>query len=287
MKINDVISVFGVAITALDESLDLYSEWEKFTKDGKNVDQDDFLDYLIDDNKVTESSDHDGVLDIYFSLANIPSVDDMARVKESMGIHYVNLPVRNRELLATGYLQELFVELKWTKDDYFTWLADKSITTQDKLIVIFRGIIKSKRKEDVSKHGFSIQMVSGNPGDKWGTYGYTVGLSGSAGYELVVVNGGPIAANILSSLSKQALDKSLELDKILTLLDFKVVDGGGLRVVIKDIDLDSPTANGCLGKIGNVTNIKQIFLGDSNNILPGEGGYDTGFVQTLTEESKG
>lgn len=291
MEKNTYVAIFDFIFFVVDETLDLYHEWALFESKGIACEEElserkeIFLDELTHCGRLKIPSDSEVVpdrLDTYFAFDHIPSPEDMTTLKVALGDTYESLSVRDRELLATGYKQQVFVKAGWTIDVYTKWLMDPSITLEDKKFTIFHSIIETKRLQNIALHGYTMQGVSGGSSTAWKNYIYSVGLSAKTGHELVIVNHGQSGPSILETAATSSLKGTLIVDEVFVSDDF-IVNGLPLRLIIKDIPLDSFTAQGCMGKIGTVTNIKQIFIADKNNILPGEEGYDVEFVQELSE----
>lgn len=292
MEKNTYITVFGFIVFVVDETLDLYHEWDLFEKQGHAREEElserkeIFLDCLIDCGRLIVPSEEEVIPDsmsTYLSFDLIPTPEEIESIKVIFGDNYKNLTVRDIELLASGYRQDVFIKAGWTQDVYSKWLLDRSISLSDKKMTIFRSIVDKQRQQHINTFGFTMQGVNGGSETPWKSYTYTIGLSAKVGYELVIVNGGSQGPNLLSRFANEAIAGTIALDSVVECDEFRIADNPA-RVTIQSISLDSYTAKGCMGKVGKVTDIKQIFLADKNNILPSEEGYDVGYVQTLSED---
>lgn len=189
------------------------------------------------------------------------------------------------KLFAEGYRLQSFVEAEFDFSDYLRWLGDMSQGTFDeKLTRLFSIKITELQRKHIEEYGYSLMGVGA--GDVDPSYTYTVGLSKILGFELVVVNlplhlSSPLLNGVIDNLKKG----NVTPDVVFTDDEFTIEDVLA-RLKITDIDMDSNTAEGVKGRIDGieVTQIKQLWLPDQNNVLPDEPGYDNTFMQTLVGE---
>lgn len=186
-------------------------------------------------------------------------------------------------MLSTGY-----EGTEYTPEVYFIWLSDSEDTEEliSKYQMVTSSRIRELSKEKAKEHGWSI--VSVGPGDGNTGFCYTTYLTDKVGYELILVGhygsiGGSLLNTVCDMVTKEYPDSPPT--SVITTNLFGVFTSGrshDLRLQLVELDMNSPTAKGV--RVGeNVTRIIQVTVGDKNNILPNEEGYDTSFMQTLSE----
>lgn len=193
------------------------------------------------------------------------------------------------DMFSRGYKIPELSEMGYTPEMYFAWLADSKDTEElvSKYWMIVRAQIREYTKEKAKEKGFSVVAVGS--GDVDPDFCYSTYLTDKVGYELILVGmGGHIGGSLLNSVCDMVIKEypdSPPTTVLTTDLFGIVIDGEShdLRLQLVELDMDSPTAKGVtLGE--NVTRIMQITVGDKNNLLPNEEGYDTSFIQTLSGE---
>ena len=194
------------------------------------------------------------------------------------------------EMLSTGYGLPELIDAGFTPEIYFKWLSDSEDT--EKLVSKYWAVAGAQMreliKEKAKKHGWSV--VSVGPGDVDPGFCYTTYLTDKVGYELILVGyHGSIAGSLLNSVcdivTKEYPDSPptsvLTTDLFRPFISDRSHD---LRIQLVELDMNSPIAKSiALGE--NVTRIIQVTIGDKNNILPNEEGYDSSFIQTLSSDS--
>lgn len=190
---------------------------------------------------------------------------------------------RQIKILAQGYMFNTFIEAGFERDDYFHWLADPAVGTLDqKLSTVFSAKIQQIHSEHIQKHGWSLIGVGA--GDNDPAFCYTIGLTAKVGFELIGVNIPISIANaMMNEVCQGVVDGSIPLDTVFEINGFGIGESN-VRAKIVDIALDSPTASNVKSRVPGitVTQIKQLWCGDANNILPDEEGYDSSYIQTLS-----
>ncbi len=139
----------------------------------------------------------------------------------------------------------------------------------------FDDIIEQHR-DNAKRVGFSVQAVFPNfPEDP--AFCYTVGLCEKLGAEIIIVAPGStqILYGILSQTVIDCINKGeITVGKI-ELSEYKLGNGDHLRAEIIELDPQSPNANVFNLRLGDINKFYQVYVGDKNNLLPGEEGYDT------------
>lgn len=300
------ISIWGYVVMALVDNLDVYAEWDLFQEHGVAREEDlaerkeIFLETLMRDNKVNPVTDaevlpaqYDNYFEWFFMKADpkaelVPKASDMNALRLALGnARFDALSVYDRELFATGYKSDLIKEVDMHPSMYFLWVADETAgSMEEKKMKLFRSWFARNQRMATEKQGFAVQNVfSQDPKDKWSSYSYTYGAQDKLGYEVAVVNAGQNSGAILAQLTRWAIETGGFIYNIP--FEVKGYTVGQppqpLKAVATEIDMDSALAQTMLGaKNTGMTRAVQIFIADKNNILPGEEGYDTSFVQEYT-----
>lgn len=187
-------------------------------------------------------------------------------------------------LLAEGYTLKIFLDAEFTKEDYFMWLSDPEVGPfERKFLTVIGAMVKEKQSEAIERVGWALIYVG--PSEVDTSFTYSVGLTSKTGFELVSV-GLPSshAQGLMNTTIQRVLDGEITLGEVFTDKDFHIA-GNPMRAKIVDLDMDSLTARGVKGRTDGVTvvAIKQLWVGDKNNRLPDELGYDQQCVQELEE----
>lgn len=294
MKKNTFISIYSYPVLVIVDDLDVYLEYDKFKQLGnfKECPESEqisaFVDFLLEQERVYQPEDVASIpsgIPWYFRWDRVPTAEDMDDLRTALGAEqWGNIPIYHREIFATGYHQPLFKEAAFSKETYLKWLSDTSgVTLKDKLMAIYKSRMEAMMAMDIMKMGFTVQNVfSDDPVDLWKTFSYTIGASEKLGYDVVLVNGGTLSSGILTKHVSAALQTGgFELGNVIEDADF-LIAGQPIRLMATEIPLDSITATEMLGAIkAGMPRAVQLFIGDKNNRLPGEEGYDELFVQIL------
>lgn len=132
----------------------------------------------------------------------------------------------------------------------------------------------------IDKYGYSVIGVFDENGKNDNAL-YTVGLTSILGYELVVLTPGKIATlHIVLTTLVHSL-KSLNQPDNITHAHATLLDGSLLRAEIKDVTDDAMFQSVVTLRTVDKLLIKQFILADSNNLLPGENGHDSNWLQKL------
>ncbi|MCY1290351.1 hypothetical protein D9M70_394900 [compost metagenome] len=191
----------------------------------------------------------------------------------------------HREMFATGYRQPVFKEAQFSQTVYLQWLADESVgDLESKKMVIFRSHMEDIRNKAIKNQGFAIQNVCSN--EPWKTYSYTIAASEKLGYDVVMVNAGPDSGHHLAELVSTAIKEGgFKLDEPFVDTNYRIA-GEPMRAVAKELGMDSPAVTRMQGAVNaGMKRVVQIYIGDKNNRLPDEEGYDAAFVQELTVDT--
>lgn len=294
MKLKSIIVVCDFIVRVMNKDLDLYKEREKFQQIPPSKELNEvFVDSLIQsgDLEVVEHVTELEAMTIpsYFTWHNIPTSKDMEDLRRAIGEDaWGTMTLRDRELFASGYQQTLFKEAEFTQATYFCWLGDGHVgTLEEKKMAIFRSWMEDKRKEAVNEQGFAVQNVfSNDPKDSWKMCSYTIGLTEKLGFDMVVVNGGKTSGLLLAEVASKCIAEGGFPVGPFTVSSYRVA-GADLRVAIVDIPQGTGTTKMMLAAISKgMLATKQLYIGDKNNILPTEAGYDIGFIQAVNVEGE-
>lgn len=308
MEQNTYISIWGFLVFVVDPSLDVYAKWETFQRHGiarkESLDErkEIFLDTLINSGLVNAVSDAEVIpekIDSYFDwffmktdpkAELVPSPDDLIRLRQAIGDEACDaMSVYERELFATGYRSPAIVDVDFDRQTYFRWLGDhKAGDFEKKKMTLFASWFKRNQDMATEKQGFAVQNVtSEDPKDTWNSYSYTYGAQGKLGYEVLIVNVGPNSGAILAQLTKWAIETGGFIENVpFTIPGYTVgPDAEPLKAVATEQVMDDVATTRLLGAMNaGMKRYMQVFVGDKRNILPGEDGYDVGYVQELTPE---
>lgn len=316
MEKNEYIVVWSYVVIVLDETLDLYEEWDKFQRFGiaREEAQDErkeiFIELLAREGKVGLPDDEEVIpekKDRYFDWKIRTTAEDMTKMREALKPEvFAAMSVYEREMFATGYHQPIFKKAHFGRATFLRWLSDEKVgTMENKKMTIFRSYMEDQRDQATKAQGFAIQNVLAGKVDPY--YSYTIGLTEKLGFDLVLVNGGPSSGEILATQASRLLAEKarppITLDakgsnvvpitppvqpigEVFALPGFTIgKDKIPVRAQIVEIDINSITAKGMNGAINKgMKKVLQLYIGDRHNILPGEPDYDTTFVQELTEK---
>lgn len=309
MQSNTYVTIWNFVVFVLDETLDVYTEWETFIRHGiareehMSERREFFIETLVEKSLISLPGRHEVIPDVmdsylgwFFMLtdpssASVPSPDAMIRLKQSMLEYDFNqMGVGERELFATGYKSPLMVDAGFTIPIYFRWLSDhKAGSLHDKKIALVGSWLKNMEANAAAQKGFAIHNVfSDEPVDTWRRYSYTSRLSDKVGFDLLLVNAGTYSGQTLAEIA----EKVIKAGSVVEGLDFvmpgiTLPDGTPLRMTfsaIRPVDgiattrMQASINHGMKGYI-------QVLVADKNNVLPGEAGYDQTFDQNLPEDS--
>lgn len=305
MQPNTYVSIWNFIVFVLDETLDVYTEWETFVRHGvarlesMSERREIFVDHLVAKSMVSLPSEQEIIpeqIDAYFGwfftqadLRNftVPSPDAIIRLKQTMTAKdYDGLSVHERELFAMGYMSPLMKQAGFEVPMYFRWLSDhKAGSLEDKKMALVSSWMKEMQRAAAEKQGFSIHNVlSNDPVDTWHRYSYTAHLTSKLNYDLLLVNCGHYSGHNLAEIAKWLIETGGVIEGEVFTMPGITVNKVPLRMVAStQMPVDEVATTRMQGAINHgMTQYVQIFVGDKNNILPGEEGYDSTFDQTLT-----
>ena len=139
-----------------------------------------------------------------------------------------------------------------------------------------------EHKERMEKNGYTVTVVGGERATA-----YTVGLSVSEGYELVTQSNiaGKVLGIVINAVVGELRDSGFEENLTLKTFNINNTEARCKLVEVKDVEwLGENITYGMFNSDWletKPTKVYQVLLGDKNNILPGENGYDVSFEQTL------
>lgn len=297
---NNFAVVWGF-IVKLPITTDVYAEWQKFIKDNvalRHIPHDEFREKFIDElfalGKAENINENDvvpdTVADEYFSWffmiddilnERTPSSEDMLLYRSAFPQHVGQVSIRDQELYATGYKTDDFKDAQYTQSLYLKWLADDDVVSlEDKKIFLFRSWMKRNERLAIDKQGFAINNVfSNDPKDLYRRFSYSTGLNDKFGFEAILINGGDHSGRLLASVLSRIVAGEDILSTNFVIPEFIIGEKGSLRAKFIDIPLSSEAAKNMLANGDTMSAVKQLLVGDKNNILPGESGYDDSFIQ--------
>lgn len=308
MEQNTYISIWDFLVFVTGEPFDVYEKWETFQRHGiarkeqlserKEI----FIDTLIHDKLVNSVSDAEVVpdnIDNYFSwffmktdpkAELVPSPDDMLRLRQAVGDdQFASWSAYDRELFATGYKCPIIVDADFDRQTYFRWVGDhKAGDFEKKKMALFSSWYKRNSKMAAAEQGFSLENVfSEDPTDRWCSYSYTVGVSEKLGYEILLVNAGKNSGPLLAQIAKWAIDTGGFIENVPFGVPGYTV--GEEKIPLKAVATEQGMGDVATTRMQGAVNAgmkryMQVFIGDKNNLLPGEDGHDASFVQELLPE---
>lgn len=219
-------------------------------------------------------------------MTDIQRQEDVLQVKEILSSHGIPEGDYNDYqigVLARGYTYSLFTEADFDRTDYFSWLADPSVgTMEQKYATIIKAVLDGRMDAIIAEQGWGLMFVGAGRTDP--AFVYTVGLTAKTGYEFIMVN--PPTSNVedlMNTICEGVIEGSITPQTVFT-TDGYTIGQQLARFKLVELQMDSATASMVLDRRGEVVQIYQVWMGDKNNILPDEPGYDTTFVQTLSQQ---
>lgn len=222
----------------------------------------------------------------YLISIPIPSSTDMDTFRANFP-EYKDMETGQAEFIATGYRLPEFIEI--AKGDmqeasriFYSWLEIGDVSSfNEKKELLFLRQFTNRQKEHIRLVGHSVIGVGSD--DVSPAYSYSVGLTNTLGYELITA--GVSTGEVINEVAELLKNDSVKVNEVFTLDSFTVIGKGPLKVKVVDRDYNDDYKSLVFSKIPTVTitAIKQILLGDKNNILPDEEGYDTNFNQVLVK----
>lgn len=138
--------------------------------------------------------------------------------------------------------------------------------------------VYQKHNDAIQHVGFSVQGVFATVPDE-PSFCYTVGLSKKLGAEIIII--APANVQTLHSILYQTVVDCINKGEITTgkfeLSEFQMRykdDKVNLRAEIVELANDAPNANVLNIRVGDVTKVYQLYVGDRQNLLPNEEGFD-------------
>lgn len=296
-----VVSVFDYLVIP-KQGFDPYAAWGEFRPTLDPVTQKtsymgDFIDFLVEkgvcDLATCQEDDTVSYMDwIFWKMGPnwwdfIPTRADISAFKPE---ELESISIRDIELFSVATKTKLFKEAEYTSDIFTMWFNDPQTgSVEEKRMVVFREFNKKADEETVERQGFSVSNVfSNDPNDPIRQFSYSIHLSKKLGYDVTVLNAGNVSGHLLSdictTLIKDDVKDPTKLPPMTS--DVAAINVNGVRqdvrFAFRTISPDSETFKNMLGSINaGMTLAYQIVIGDKNNILPGEEGYDESFIQTM------
>lgn len=217
------------------------------------------------------------------------AVGEGGTLDEALAIGYAGTPGALEAIVRDELTDKQIFELK---DVYFKNcikllfenIDDTNPVTTAIRVNLYRACVDKK----IAEHGHFIQGVF-DPEGKEPNIAYTVGLEEKLGAELIVIAGVDISIlhEIVNDVAGQLLSESTITEGKRTASSMTVANGNGdLRINL--VRAAPNSAEAARIKVRPKSHygvppkaVYQIFLGDEQNKLPGEEGYNDSFIQTL------
>lgn len=177
--------------------------------------------------------------------------------------------------LASGYVVR----------DHLAALVHADKVSEDSLVDVVRGIriplLRPSREaaidKNIAEQGYASQPVLASEDQP--AFAYSIGLTGSVGFELLVVAGQSHelvlhVLNAYAEIAKRGENIELERDDVLELRS-----GKGCRTKCISIEPLVATENFITQTRGEVKRVYQVLVADKNNVFPRSAGYDLSFSQ--------
>lgn len=139
---------------------------------------------------------------------------------------------------------------------------------------------KKEIQKVIAKVGYAIQGVF--PNEEGITVCYTIGLAPLLGAECIVA--GPISLQTLYQTLRSNIDVLIENKEQLSEKEFiggTLLNGEDLRCKYVDVSNNQNVKDIITVRFTELNKVFQMYIGDKNNILPDEEGYDTSFDQEV------
>jgi len=147
--------------------------------------------------------------------------------------------------------------------------------------------LKWKTNQNVRKKGYTIKSVFDNEPDaiQWS---HTIGLSEKFGFEFLIANNRAVTmnagvldyiANVQMNHTDIPVEETGEWKYPEEFTPGYVVGGASLRVQFRKVPPQNVVRDLQAWDLRNVNGVYLILMGDKNNLLPGEEGYDETFKQ--------
>ncbi|MCU9527480.1 DUF4262 domain-containing protein [Pseudomonas mosselii] len=176
------------------------------------------------------------------------------------------------QMTVLEYLQAMVQARKVTEDN----LVDVVRTVR---ITLLRPSWEAGVDQSIAERGYAYRAVHAS--EEAPAFAYTVGLTSTAGYELLAHAALPpeilvYVLEVYAALAKQGSNLELERDDI---LQSNATPDAGLRTKCVPIEpLVATQAHLCHVR-GEVKRVYQIIIADKQNRFPNEDGYDRSFHQ--------
>lgn len=227
------------------------------------------------------STNIDGMLSINLDELDLPQVrwEDLMLVVEALNKRIdANLPFAHFNIRIPAFLYRIALGLYLFKDNKFKYLNDIA-TSQDPMVLVSVALVlmEEKKKKIQKENGFVVNGVfSTTEGEP--SFAYTEGLGVVNDGELILV--APIKTEEIHHIINSVVLHNQSIGKVNNTVfsspDFKLHSGEALRLSIVQVTNEQA----CI-RYGKLHPLYQLFIGDKNNLLPGEEGYDVNFKQDI------
>ncbi|MFK3607868.1 hypothetical protein PVE_R2G0549 [Pseudomonas veronii 1YdBTEX2] len=170
---------------------------------------------------------------------------------------------------------------------HLSQLVVDGLVTEENLVDIVRVIrisllgpsMAAEIDRVIQEQGYAVKPVFG--GDDSPSFAYSVGLTGTVGFELVSMAGmdHELNAYMVNAYSELAKAGELIENERSDLVELSSVPGQGLRTKCVQVDAAVAMAEHVCDVRGEVKRIYQVLIADKHNLFPGEEGYEEAFLQ--------
>ena len=131
----------------------------------------------------------------------------------------------------------------------------------------------------IGAQGYAVKSIFG--GDDSPSFAYSVGLTGTVGFELISMAGMDHQLNAYMVNAYAELAKAGEVieEERTDLVELSSTPGQGLRTKCVPVNVSAAMETHVCDVRGEVERIYQVLVADKHNLLPDEEGYEQAFLQ--------
>lgn len=174
-----------------------------------------------------------------------------------------------------------------TVGSYLNQLVQDGLVTEENLVDVVRAIrisllgpsMAAEIDGAIGAQGYAVKPVFG--GDDSPSFAYSVGLTGTVGFELISMAGMDHQLNAYMVNAYAELAKAGEVieQERTDLVELSSVPGQGLRTKCVPVDATAAMETHVCDARGEVERVYQVLVADKYNRFPDEEGYDQAFLQ--------
>lgn len=230
---------------------------------------------------IDEGTNIDGLLSIDLDELDFPIItwEDLSSIVEALNKRIAaNLPFAHFNIRIPAFLYRMALGLHLFENNKAKYLNDIA-TSQDPMVMVAVSMVlmEEKKKKIQKEYGFSVNGVfsttAGEP-----SFAYTCELGSINDGELILV--APIKTEEIHQIINSVVLHNRSIGKLNNTVfsspDFKLHSGETLRLKVVQVTNDQARM-----RYGKLYPLYQLFIGDKNNLLPGEDGYDVNFKQDI------